>query len=336
MYSFIGRLIIKSLKNSFLYDLQKTREEYHHLGNILFFGVGLVALAALLSVPHFENKYIVYIYTGYCFFTSIYNKFTAQGYPLAIAILQAPFGLAMILSLQFIMPVDLVGFTAFLFPIVFVFLYEFHTITYTRIMFLIALFGTALIGFSRDFPYLPAYLITTFGSTLIIGRVVRTAAEKTMLLANHDSLTGLMNRRHWEENLIQLFKISERTSSNISIAYMDLDGFKKINDESGHIEGDQTLQNFASILKKVGRDSDLIARWGGDEFVIAMPETDHQKAESMIKRLAHLSNNIPFSYGLAVYQSGETIDELLSRADEQMYKSKTARKNEKSNNTPSE
>ena len=193
-------------------------------------------------------------------------------------------------------------------------------------MFSLALIGTAFIGYSRDFPYLFAYLFTTFGSTVIIGQVVRAAAEKTILLANHDGLTGLLNRRHWEESLIQLLKIAVRNNSDVSIIYMDLDGFKKINDDSGHLKGDQILQNFAALLKKEGRDSDLIARWGGDEFVIAMPDTNEVKAQSTINRLTKLSNNISFSSGIAVYEAGESIDDLLSRADRQMYKSKAERK----------
>lgn len=326
MYSLIESLTIKSLKNSFCHDLENTRDEYNHLGSVLFFGVGLVALSALLAIPNFENKFIVYLYTAYCFFLPIYQKVTARGYPLPIAILQVPFGLAMIISLQCIMPIELVGLTAFLYPIVFVFVYEFHTTLFTRAMFSLALIGTAFIGYTRDFPYLFAYLFTTFGSTVIIGQVVRAAAEKTILLANHDGLTGLLNRRHWEESLIQLLKISVRNNSDVSIIYMDLDGFKKINDDSGHLKGDQILQNFAALLKKEGRESDLIARWGGDEFVIAMPDTNEAKAQSTIDRLTKLSNSISFSSGIAVYEAGESIDDLLSRADRQMYKSKAERK----------
>jgi diguanylate cyclase (GGDEF)-like protein len=248
---------------------------------------------------------------------------------LVAAVLQVLFGLLMIISLQWIIPSELIYLTAFLYPIVFVFTYQFHVSLFTYTLFGAAFLMSGIILLLRDIPHFDTYMITTFGSIVIIGQVVKKASEKMLRLANHDSLTGLMNRRHWEENLKYLMGLSSRDNRVISISYLDIDNFKEVNDEFGHARGDELLKGVAAALRNECREVDLIARWGGDEFVIAMPNTDKQQASEMIKRLEMQMKETSFSAGVVTAFPDETVDQLLSRADHAMYKIKLARRQNK-------
>ena len=93
-----------------------------------------------------------------------------------------------------------------------------------------------------------------------------------------DSLTGLSNRRALDESLENMFAMKSRYELNFSLAIFDIDHFKKVNDEKGHLEGDRVLQEFASLLDFCVRDTDIVTRYGGEEFVVIMPSTDIQGA----------------------------------------------------------
>lgn len=329
MLGFLDKLTISWLKPRLRLDLEHTRKDYNGLGSLLFLGAGLIALAALLSLPSFEYKPLIYAYTSYCFVVFLYNTYKPPGLPLTFAIFQIPIGLVMIVSLQWLIPVDMVALAVFLFPLVFVFVFGFHTRSYIIALILMAASSTALIGIIREIPHLDAYLITTFGATIVTGLVVRKAAERTEFLAHYDAHTGLMNRRFWEQNLTFLLSLSERESSSLSLVFIDLDDFKKVNDTLGHVAGDALLERFAKIIRKVGRESDLQGRWGGDEFAIIMPNTSKHKAALLVDRIAKEANNIRFSAGVVESQKGEPLESLLVRADQKMYQAKEANKKRK-------
>jgi diguanylate cyclase (GGDEF)-like protein len=318
----IRNALIQTLKEQFRHDLKQTRREYSELGGILFLGVGIVALSALLTVRWFDGKLIVYIFTSYCFLMPSIRIFTKQILPLELVISQILIGLWMIISLQWIMPKEMVYLTGFLYPLVFIFAFEYHKPKFVLLALGITIVSTAILLIQREIAFWQAYLITTFGTTVIIGFVVGKASKRTQDLANHDALTGLINRRYWEESLHQIINMADREEKTVSVAFLDLDGFKLINDEKGHAEGDKILQDVAAKMKSVCREADLVGRWGGDEFAIAMPNTSELQAKSLIDRLQQELRQITISAGIVSLQPNESIQDLLNRADKAMYEAK--------------
>ncbi len=166
--------------------------------------------------------------------------------------------------------------------------------------------------------------------------------EKEMVvLSLTDELTGLYNRRRFFVLMEQYLKIASRTKKRLLLLYIDMDDLKKINDQCGHTEGDQALIDFATILKKTFRNSDIIARIGGDEFVVLLESADGNE-EILITRLhenikeynATGSHRYGLSSSLGTAQFDPaypvSMNELLSRADALMYGQKRRRKKEQS------
>jgi diguanylate cyclase (GGDEF)-like protein len=160
--------------------------------------------------------------------------------------------------------------------------------------------------------------------------------EELKLLSSTDSLTGVFNRRSLVEKLELLGAQSARYHIPISLAMLDVDFFKRINDELGHTAGDAVLRQLAVRLAREVRRSDIVARPGGDEFLIAMPSTDLESAAAVAERL-RLAIQEPFeiipwpisaSLGIVQFQPEiETIEQALGRADEAMYRSKQSGRN---------
>jgi diguanylate cyclase (GGDEF)-like protein/PAS domain S-box-containing protein len=118
-----------------------------------------------------------------------------------------------------------------------------------------------------------ARLATAFAAQVAITLENARLFEETQRLAIHDYLTDLFNRRHFMELARQAYNTAKRYEEPISVIMLDIDHFKKVNDIYGHIVGDQVLQNIAQVCKKELRDSDIIGRYGGEEFVILLPQT---------------------------------------------------------------
>jgi diguanylate cyclase (GGDEF)-like protein/PAS domain S-box-containing protein len=170
----------------------------------------------------------------------------------------------------------------------------------------------------------------------------KTMEEKLRATAITDELTGLLNRRGFFTLAEQQRKLSDRSKRSISLMYLDLDGMKNINDELGHTEGDRALTDTASILKNSLRESDIIARIGGDEFAVLLTDTTEPDIEKTIIR--HIQHNtmkhnnskgrkyeLILSIGMYRYNPDTpcSIYDLLKRADESMYKDKQRHKLEK-------
>ena len=153
-------------------------------------------------------------------------------------------------------------------------------------------------------------------------------------LANRDFLTKIFNRRKIEEILeIELDRV-ERYENNLSVIFFDINDFKYINDTFGHIMGDEVLIKIADLLSYNIRITDSIGRWGGDEFLIILPQTTLSQCENIILDFEEQINLIEFndglkiscSFGVADYKEGDDLDSLLKRADESMYCKKINRK----------
>jgi diguanylate cyclase (GGDEF)-like protein len=148
--------------------------------------------------------------------------------------------------------------------------------------------------------------------------------EKAQRLARADPLTELGNRRAFDEALETEMARSERAGSTVSVALADIDGFKRINDEFGHLDGDRCLRQVAEAVRSTTRGGDRGFRWGGDEFALLLPDTDHEGAERAAARLASEVLNtcadaegrpLSVSWGSAEGSSGTTAEELLAQSD---------------------
>ena len=164
--------------------------------------------------------------------------------------------------------------------------------------------------------------------------------EKLVFLAQYDALTGLPNRTLFMERLSSAILRAQRSQTGIGVLFLDLDGFKQINDTLGHQSGDDLLKQFAARLLKLVRKTDTVARLGGDEFTIVLEGLKApQKATEVVAEKIIAAIQAPFwlagktvvvttSIGVAVHTDGEVnVDELLSRADHAMYKAKKGGKN---------
>ncbi|HYD60977.1 MAG TPA: GGDEF domain-containing protein [Noviherbaspirillum sp.] len=157
-------------------------------------------------------------------------------------------------------------------------------------------------------------------------------------LVREDQLTGSLNRRGLDEVFEREVARSERRKSPLCIAMLDLDDFKKLNDTHGHTAGDHALIHLVKVVKDTLRVMDVIARFGGEEFMIVLPETPLEDAVQTVTRVQReltkqifLYNNqrllITFSSGVAMHRPGETQESIIKRADEALYKAKKAGKN---------
>lgn len=157
-------------------------------------------------------------------------------------------------------------------------------------------------------------------------------------VAHEDYLTGTLNRRGMDEALVREFNRADRYNTSLSIAMMDIDHFKKLNDKLGHTTGDEALTHFAKIVKNVKRSTDVLARYGGEEFIIILPATAQDDAIKVIQRVQReLTKNffmhqddrvlITFSAGVAERLPGEAAESVVPRADAALYEAKNTGRN---------
>ncbi len=144
------------------------------------------------------------------------------------------------------------------------------------------------------------------------------------MAAREDPLTGLANRRMWDERLDEELERSRRTGAALSVAMIDLDDFKRMNDVSGHDAGDRLLRGLARAWLAIVRTSaDFLARLGGDEFGVVAPNSDETGIHRLASRLKDaLLEGISTSFGTATWDGTENASDLLRRADRAMYQSK--------------
>lgn len=152
-------------------------------------------------------------------------------------------------------------------------------------------------------------------------------------LSNTDALTGVSNRRHLMERLDQIEQNARRYEHNFSVIMADIDHFKHINDQCGHAAGDQVLRSVAQEMVSTARNTDVVGRYGGEEFVIVLPQTDIGPAQEMAQRLRQriaelafdiLPEGVRCSMGLALFQGrNDSSAAVLRRADQALYQAKT-------------
>lgn len=168
-----------------------------------------------------------------------------------------------------------------------------------------------------------------------------TQAKKQMeVLAMHDGLTGVLNRRAIEEQAEAEFSIARRKERPLSIILLDIDHFKRVNDTHGHKMGDKVLQQVAGVLSESLRKYDRLGRWGGEEFLLILPDTDLQGAMIVAERLRiqtaetniPLENSEPFSVQISLgiattNENFQTLAKFIDAADQALYKAKQSGRN---------
>jgi diguanylate cyclase (GGDEF)-like protein len=168
-----------------------------------------------------------------------------------------------------------------------------------------------------------------------------TLNKKFRELAIRDGLTGLFNHRHGEDRLVDEVDRSRKFQRNLSLLFIDLDHFKFFNDKHGHLAGDEVLHSLGKLMSGATRDSDTLARWGGEEFIIIAPETDEQQAcqlaETIRRKVAEYAfphadqqplGYLSLSIGVATMSDGiDNAEELLRLADKAVYRAKESGRN---------
>lgn len=161
---------------------------------------------------------------------------------------------------------------------------------------------------------------------------------ETRQLLNEDALTGALNRRGLDQTLSREIARAQRANSRLTLAMLDLDYFKKVNDDFGHEAGDLMLMHFTGLIRSVMRKSDALVRYGGEEFTLILPDTDARGAHFVLGRLQQVMSRTPliyegkkinttFSAGVACLRPDENGHALLRRADAAVYAAKNAGRN---------
>lgn len=203
-----------------------------------------------------------------------------------------------------------------------------------------------VITLSLALGILPVMLSAAMKVTGLRARLVKQQAalqealDRLQEMAGRDQLTGLHNRHHMVERLSDALARQRRHPGPLCLALLDLDHFKRINDRHGHQVGDRVLQDFARAVSSSLRETDELARWGGEEFLVLLPQTTLADAQAVIERLreafaraAPLAAERPqqpvvtFSAGLVEHQPGESIEHSIERADQALYRAKDAGRN---------
>ena len=169
-------------------------------------------------------------------------------------------------------------------------------------------------------------------------RQLREELDRMSAAASHDMLTGTLNRQGMNEVVEKELARSDRSGSALCVAMLDIDDFKRLNDRLGHASGDAALQHLAKVAKSSLRPHDSVARFGGEEFVVILPDTSLTEAVDVLTRLQRELTKelflegdqrllITFSAGVVQVQPGEGLEQVLERADKAMYTAKRAGKN---------
>jgi diguanylate cyclase len=184
-------------------------------------------------------------------------------------------------------------------------------------------------------------LADRFHSTTSEIQKLRQELEGVKQIAKTDTLTRLLNRRGFDEAWEKLSKQTGFNEAQLSIIMLDIDHFKKVNDTFGHLIGDNVLKLLGKLIKDQVKGKDVAARFGGEEFIVMLPETGIENAYILAeqirnslmkmnwkaKKTGQSIGKITVSLGIALYRNGETVDECIKRADDALYQAKKTGRN---------
>ncbi len=179
------------------------------------------------------------------------------------------------------------------------------------------------------------YLLALGMASYAHGKTARELQERLRSAAGTDSLTALMNRRRMSERLVEEVARARRKGDALSLMLLDIDRFKTINDEHGHAQGDRVIAHVADVLRTGVRQVDMVSRWGGEEFLILLPDTDVQAAAELAERIRRqvtlkvhrvegVESRVTITAGIATLRPRESIEATIHRADVALYEGKRA------------
>ena len=183
----------------------------------------------------------------------------------------------------------------------------------------------AAVLYAQDSGNAASQWVLVSGTVFVTGLVVGGLSDQIRHLARIDPLTQLPNRRVFEETLAAEAGRAARRRGELSVAIIDLDRFKYVNDAHGHQAGDRLLAGAAAAWRRELRGWEMLARYGGDEFALLFPESNDGTAARAIERLRAATPDVPFSAGIARWDGRESLDRLMGRADAALYDAKRAR-----------
>ena len=181
-------------------------------------------------------------------------------------------------------------------------------------------------------------LLVTFIVTWLVLMTMRSYNRKLEFMATNDVLTELLNRRAFETQLQKYHSLAKRNRQPLSVLFIDIDDFKLINDRLGHHVGDLVLKRLAKVMQSQLRTEDLLARWGGEEFIIALSNSDQEKASKVAEKLRLAleqdyqltelaQQTVTASFGVCEAGATQSVSDVITMADHAMYESKKGGKN---------
>lgn len=313
---------------------------------------GLIGLSVLQTVAALIG--IFFLLFRLCFALGLNLKAQEKNLRLPITIS----AIAVMLYTAYIAPVTQIAFIPFLFLVM---AFVMHRLSPRQVLFLA---GATLLGYALvvaahnaaggdgsmltlECAQLLVLAVTLPGFAVLANRVQRLhsalfkANRKIRDIeedAQRDVLLGCFNRRYIVAALEQQKRLADETGIPLCLAVIDLDHFKRINDEAGHLSGDEVLRVFTSIAQKNVREGDIFGRYGGEEFLLVLPETSLLAALNVAERIREqvehfawddkLRNRVTVSIGLTQHMPGESVLDLFSRTDTAMYMAKQGGRNQ--------
>ncbi len=188
--------------------------------------------------------------------------------------------------------------------------------------------------------FIPAVIASIAGYiTLSLYYELEQSRQEIHVLANTDDLTQIFNRRHFFELAERELERSRRNRHSLAIILFDIDDFKRVNDSYGHLAGDLVLRKTCNACQAVIRPYDVFARFGGEEFIFLLPDTDEERARAVADKLRNLISKLAITYnetnvqitisvGIAIFNPNiDTLDDVINRADNALYNAKNMGKN---------
>ena len=320
----MSELWIKFLQKERRIHLQETLVEMATISSVIYIGASASGLIAIsiptpegMNIPLITLVSIIGIILGIGFYAYRNN------FPLWLAILHIFVGIPLIGITIWAGHIPSAAQISILYIMSSIYSFHFLHIYASGSILLLATACFAIIAYTLHWPAWQSMTILLMGSAITVGIVVHLLVKRLHNLATTDSLTGLYNRHTWDTLFAQELSYADRSKYPLTLMSIDLNNFKQINDTQGHLAGDKILQQTAKTIKEVMRDSDITARWGGDEFVVLLRNCDWEQSKVMRQRLHdHLNDTIKISTGLTNYQKHDTTDKMLARADKDMYEHK--------------
>jgi len=307
--------------------MSSVRREMARSLALLFFVGGAFAAVALV-LPHPDGSYVVGIgiVAASAFAAScILLVAPAPRLPIAVFHLFLASGSALIsLAIYWWRPGEIASSVAMIY--VWVLLYAFYYFDLAAAIVHVVVVGGAfgaVLAIQPGHDAAATHWIVTVGTAAVAGVLIGRLSRRVGASAALDGLTGIANRRSFEQALEDELNRCARTGRSVSVAMIDLDCFKQLNDEGGHEAGDRALVSLAETWKHHTRKSDLLARYGGDEFALIMRDCDAAGAEEGVHRLVLAAPKYPCTVGIATWDRAEGPHDIVNRADTALYRGKS-------------